>query len=73
MFEGEAGDPGRRMIKTRGTIDATWVRCLVALTAELFSVWLTNTALYPQYIGILPGARDAASFVGVVTLVVLAV
>ncbi|WP_270296460.1 hypothetical protein [Eggerthella sinensis] len=61
------------MDDARHTIDATWVRCLVALAAELFGTWLTNAVLYPQYVGILSEARDASSFVGVVTLVALAV
>ena len=57
----------------RNTVDATWIRCLIALVIELFGTWLTNMALYPQYIGVMSGARDASSFVGVVTLAVLAV
>ena len=61
------------MIEVRNTINATWVRCLVALIAELFGTWLTNAALYPQYIGVMSEARDASSLVGVVTLVALAV
>lgn len=61
------------MADGRHTINATWLRCLVALAAELFGTWLTNTVLYPQYVGIMSGARDASSLVGVVTLVVLAV
>lgn len=57
----------------RNTVDATWVRCLIALVVELFGTWLTNAALYPQYTGVMSGARDASSFVGVVTLAALAV
>lgn len=57
----------------RNTIDATWTRCLIALVMELFGTWLTNAALYPQYTGVMSGARDVASFVGVLTLAVLAV
>ena len=41
------------MIEVRNTINATWVRCLVALIAELFGTWLTNAALYPQYLSLI--------------------
>ena len=50
-----------------------WLRCLVALTAEVFGTWLTNVYLYPHFIGIAPEARDISSTVAVVTLVVLAI
>ena len=40
---GEAGDGrGRRMIEVRNTINATWVRCLVALIAELFGTTIED-------------------------------
>lgn len=48
------------------------VRCLVALWAEVFSTWLVNNYLYPQFLDLLPEARDMASVVGVLTLVLLA-
>ncbi|WP_304597471.1 helix-turn-helix transcriptional regulator [Adlercreutzia caecimuris] len=50
-----------------------WLRCLVALTAEVFGTWLTNVYLYPHFIGIAPEARDISSTVAVATLVVLAI
>lgn len=46
--------------------------CLVALWANVFGTWATNAFLYPQYISILPEARDISSVVGVATLVLLA-
>lgn len=51
----------------------SWVRCFVALSAELFGTWLTNASLYPRYMDVLPIARDVSSLVGVATFVVLAV
>ncbi|HIY83829.1 LuxR C-terminal-related transcriptional regulator [Rubneribacter sp.] len=57
----------------RFAVTPSWARCLAALTAELFGTWLTNAALYPQYMDVLPAARDASSLVGVATLVALAV
>ena len=47
-------------------------RCLVALWAELFSTWLVNNFLYPQFIGLFPEARDLTSAAGIVVLALLA-
>lgn len=55
------------------TVRGAWLRCLVALTAEVFGTWLTNMYLYPHFIGLAPEARDISSAVGVATLTVLAV
>lgn len=49
-----------------------WLRCLIALTAEVFGTWLTNVYLYPHYIGIAPEARDISSALAVITLAILA-
>lgn len=55
------------------TVRGAWLRCLVALTAEVFGTWLTNMYLYPHFVGLAPEARDISSAVGVATLTVLAV
>lgn len=54
------------------TIRGPWLRCLVALTAEVFGTWLTNVHLYPHFVGLAPEARDISSAVAVATLTVLA-
>lgn len=54
------------------TTHGPWLRCLVALTAEVFGTWLTNVYLYPHFVGLAPEARDISSAVAVATLTVLA-
>ncbi len=55
------------------TVRNAWLRCLIALTAEVFSTWLINVYLYPHFITLAPEARDIASCVSVATLVILAI
>ena len=49
------------------TTHGPWLRCLVALTAEVFGTWLTNVYLYPHFEGLAPEARDISSAVAVAT------
>ncbi|RNL44104.1 helix-turn-helix transcriptional regulator [Paraeggerthella hongkongensis] len=57
----------------RSILSSAWLRCLIALTMEMFGTWLVNVCLYPLYVGVMPEARDVSSFVGVLVFVALAV
>lgn len=46
--------------------------CSIALGMDIFGTWLVNAHLYPQFVTVLPEARDASSIFGIATLIVLA-
>ncbi len=55
-----------------GADSRIWLRCTLAMTVELFGMWFVNAALFPQYMAVLPLAREAGSICGVAVLALIA-
>ncbi|MDO5043290.1 MAG: LuxR C-terminal-related transcriptional regulator [Slackia sp.] len=51
---------------------ACWARCTIAMAVEFFGLWLTNAYLYPQFVDVLPVAREMSSVTGIVVFISIA-